>query len=108
MHVVFRYRSVSLCMSENWNIFTGTNSFKHAESKSELEFPLHRPKQTNCNFMFLVKRVSVIAVRARGAQGVQRMLYVKRHACRTVVDFCSCSVCELKTGNLWVQSRQIT
>ena len=29
-------------MSENWNISTGTNAFKHAEPKSE-EFPLRRP-----------------------------------------------------------------
>ena len=29
-------------MSENWNICTGTNAFKHAEFKSE-EFPLRRP-----------------------------------------------------------------
>ena len=32
----------SLCMSWNWNIFMGTNTIKHAESKSE-EFPLRRP-----------------------------------------------------------------
>ena len=64
-----RYRSVSLCISENWDIFKGTNSFKHAESKSELESIDPRSFLTICNFMFLVERVPVIAVRARGAQG---------------------------------------
>ena len=53
-HVVSRHRSVSFCISENWNIFTGTNSFKHAESKSELEFPLHRPAQFSHKLQFYV------------------------------------------------------
>ena len=29
--VASRYRSISFHMSGNWNIFTGTNTFKHAE-----------------------------------------------------------------------------
>jgi hypothetical protein len=37
-----RYRSLSQCMSWNWNIFTRTNTFEHAEFKSE-KFPLRRP-----------------------------------------------------------------
>jgi hypothetical protein len=37
-----RYRSLSFSMSWNWNIFTGTNMFKHAEFKSE-KFPRRRP-----------------------------------------------------------------
>jgi hypothetical protein len=32
------YRSLSLSMSWNWHIFTGTNTFKHAEFESE-NFP---------------------------------------------------------------------
>jgi hypothetical protein len=36
-----RYRSLSYCMSWNWNIFTGINTFEHAEFKSE-KFPLRR------------------------------------------------------------------
>jgi hypothetical protein len=32
------YRSLSLSMAWNWNIFTGTNTFKHAEFESE-NFP---------------------------------------------------------------------
>jgi hypothetical protein len=32
----------SLSMSWNWNIFTGTNTFEHAEFKSE-NFPHRRP-----------------------------------------------------------------
>ena len=37
-----RYRSLSFHMSGNWNIFAGTNIFKHAELKSE-KYPLRGP-----------------------------------------------------------------
>jgi hypothetical protein len=48
-----RYRSLSFHPSWNWNIFTGTNTFEHAEFKSE-KFPLRKPAcsfLTNCNFI---------------------------------------------------------
>jgi hypothetical protein len=37
-----RYRSLSLSMSWNGNIFTGTDTFKHAEFESE-NFPRRKP-----------------------------------------------------------------
>ena len=40
--VASRYRSISFRMYGNWNICTGTNTFKHAEFKSE-KFPQRRP-----------------------------------------------------------------
>jgi hypothetical protein len=66
-----RYRSLSLSMSWNWNIFMGTNTFEHAEFKSE-NFP-HRSFLTNCYFIF--------------ANFTTNFFIIQRHGSMTIHDY---------------------